>query len=128
MTTRTFVALMGVMIALSVEMLFVYAARSAAPTVIHSVALPCEGTLNYLDTDGDPTNGAERLTVTVPGEPTPRAVVTFGDGAEGQFKSAHVTLPGKVAETYTDHDRFAEVYPHPCVIVEATRDEARPRK
>lgn len=105
------VGILGVMLATSKV--------AAAPTLINSQPLPCGGALNYFDTDGDPSNGAEQLTVTVPDENAPRAIILFGDGAEGKFKSAKVAIPGRPAENFTDFEKFQAAYPHPCVIVEA---------
>lgn len=102
-----------------------YTLATAAPVLLNSRPLPCGGAINYFDTDGDASNGAEQITVTVPEENAPRAVILFADGDAGAFKSAKVVLPGKLAETFTSYEKFIEAYPSPCQIVEATRDEVK---
>lgn len=94
-------------------------AYSNEMTLIETHELSCNARLDYFDTDGQPENGAEVLSVTRDGDKVPLAALQFAPGDGGRFLRAEVRIPGQPAENYSQLSVFAEKYPHPCDVVSA---------
>ena len=83
------------------------------------IPLPCDGYVILLDTNGNQEDGAEIAAVWASGEPSPRAILYFGEGAEGEFKYALVKLPKMPEVRFNTRESFASAYQGPCAIVAA---------
>lgn len=86
--------------------------------LLQEIPLPCGGILSMYDTDKDPSNGAEY--VTIAGEDgKPLAIVEYSLGLDGEFQRAVVRLPGQGDVYFMQAAALSNIYPHPCDIVQA---------
>ena len=89
--------------------------KGAVQTNIY--VLPCAPAYLILyDTNGNEADGSEFVTLMVPGEERPRAILEFGSGASGEFKQAVVTIPGEAPVYFTTAAALGKAYPDPCAI------------
>ena len=111
-------AIMAILVAGLVT--FVKRAHATEPTLLTVLPLPCDAAIYYWDTDGDPTTGAERVTVIATGEHTPRLTIEYGAGDNGVFLHATVVIPGRTSphvRKFTDPQDLQAAYPHPCDLL-----------
>lgn len=79
--------------------------------LLHSESLVCGGVVLYHDSNKDPLDGAEYISVVKSGDDVPVAVIQFEDGGRGAFVRA-VVLGEEL-----DYPSLAKKYPHPCDIL-----------
>ena len=91
--------------------------------LIHAAPLPCDGLMEFYDTNGDLADGAEVALVFKVGESSPRVYIEFTEGVTGEFKFARVTIPGLKVQTFTSPVALSAAYPHPCHAIQAGAGE-----
>ena len=88
-------------------------------TLLQTVPLPCAGGQYQLyDTDGDPSNGAEFVTVEADGRRV--AILQFSPGHNGGFVAAVVQIPSQPEQVFASAEALSARYSHPCEIVTAS--------
>lgn len=87
-------------------------------TPMDMAALPCDGFVGFLDTDGAPENGAEVSLIYRMNEDSPRAIIYYHAGDAGGFERAVVQLPGSSELHFTTLEALGTAFPTPCDIVE----------
>ena len=111
-----FVALLVFTVMFLVE--WVLAEEVVSPQTVLGIApLPCGGGMVYYDTDGDPSNGPEVITVYSPDEDTPRLTVYYKPGDNGKFDHAVARIPNKPEVRFDTLESLDAVYSGPCDVV-----------
>ena len=88
-------------------------------TLLRTIPLPCEGGQYRLyATDGDPSNGAEFVTVEADGRRV--AILQFSPGHNGGFVAAVVQIPSQPEQVFASAEALSDRYSHPCEIVTAS--------
>ena len=87
-------------------------------TLLGAQPLPCDGGRYVMyDTDKNPSNGAEFITIEKDGQVL--LILQFAPGDNGTFLSAIVQVPGRPEERYDTAQALGTKYSHPCEIVQA---------
>ena len=87
-------------------------------TLLRTIPLPCAGGQYQLyDTDNDPSNGAEIITVEANGRRV--AILQFAAGHNGGLITAVVQIPGREEQVFTSTEALGAKWNHPCEIVQA---------
>ena len=87
-------------------------------TLLQTVPLPCVGgQVSLYDTDRDPSNGAEFVTVEADGRRV--AILQFSPGHNGGFVAAVVQIPNQPEQVFASAGALSARYSHPCEIVQA---------